>query len=248
MVGHRYYNPEWGRWISPDSIEYLDPSSINGLNLYCYCENDPVNMYDPDGHAPKWVYGLAWGIAAAAVVVAGVALMVASGGSAAVALSALTLAASGLASSTTALTVASFAFIGTSMAFVGASMMAARSGNMLESGPSVMVSTLTAGAYGAYGGYYSWNQQIGNQPSWSTIQKNYWKSKGYDSAPIGSDGYKIELNHPFGRYGSKINIFEEVTHTQHVQFHQMYGTGRGNGGFNQYYKFDNIWEWIRSVF
>ena len=50
MVGHRYYNLEWGRWISPDSIEYLDPTSINGLNLFAYCGNDPVNMYDPTGH------------------------------------------------------------------------------------------------------------------------------------------------------------------------------------------------------
>ena len=50
MVGHRYYNPEWGRWLSPDDIEYLDPHSINGLNLYAYCNNDPVNMYDPTGH------------------------------------------------------------------------------------------------------------------------------------------------------------------------------------------------------
>jgi len=39
----RYYNPEWGRWLTPDSIEYLDPQSINVLNLYCYCFNDPVN-------------------------------------------------------------------------------------------------------------------------------------------------------------------------------------------------------------
>ena len=45
----RYYNPEWGRWISPDSIEYLDPQSINGLNLYCYCFNDPINYADPSG-------------------------------------------------------------------------------------------------------------------------------------------------------------------------------------------------------
>ena len=50
MVGHRYYNPEWGRWLSPDDIEYLDPQSINGLNLYAYCNNDPVNKYDPIGH------------------------------------------------------------------------------------------------------------------------------------------------------------------------------------------------------
>ena len=39
------------RWISPDSIEYLDPESINGLNLYAYCGNDPINKYDPSGHS-----------------------------------------------------------------------------------------------------------------------------------------------------------------------------------------------------
>ena len=49
-MGHRYYNPEWGRWIQPDDIEYLDPTNINGLNLYAYCNNDPVNKYDPTGH------------------------------------------------------------------------------------------------------------------------------------------------------------------------------------------------------
>ena len=31
-------------------MEYLDPESINGLNLYCYCYNNPVNYYDPTGH------------------------------------------------------------------------------------------------------------------------------------------------------------------------------------------------------
>ena len=44
--------PELCRWISPDSIEYLDPQSINGLNLYAYCGNDPVNKYDSTGHFP----------------------------------------------------------------------------------------------------------------------------------------------------------------------------------------------------
>ena len=39
----RYYSPELCRFISPDSIEYLDTQSINGLNLYCYCMNNPVN-------------------------------------------------------------------------------------------------------------------------------------------------------------------------------------------------------------
>jgi len=50
MMGHRYYSPELCRFIQSDDIEYLDPSSINGLNLYCYCGNDPINKYDPSGH------------------------------------------------------------------------------------------------------------------------------------------------------------------------------------------------------
>lgn len=46
----RYYVHQWGRWLSPDSIEYLNPESINKLNLYTYANNNPVIYYDPDGH------------------------------------------------------------------------------------------------------------------------------------------------------------------------------------------------------
>ena len=47
----RYYNPEWRRFISPDNTYYLDPETPNGLNLYCYCNNDPVNYADPSGNS-----------------------------------------------------------------------------------------------------------------------------------------------------------------------------------------------------
>ena len=55
MMGHRYYSPELCRFIQPDDIEYLDPSSINGLNLYCYCMNNPIMYADPSGHMPEWL-------------------------------------------------------------------------------------------------------------------------------------------------------------------------------------------------
>lgn len=51
----RYYSPEWRRFISPDDTSYLDPESVNGLNLYCYCNNDPVNFVDPSGHLAFWI-------------------------------------------------------------------------------------------------------------------------------------------------------------------------------------------------
>ena len=51
----RYYSPKWRRFISPDDTAYLDPENVNGLNLYCYCNNDPVNYCDPSGYMPEWL-------------------------------------------------------------------------------------------------------------------------------------------------------------------------------------------------
>jgi len=70
----RYYDPETGKFLNADTMEYLDPESINGLNLYAYCGNDPVMYSDPSGHMPKW---LAWTISGV-LVVAGLTLTVLS--------------------------------------------------------------------------------------------------------------------------------------------------------------------------
>ena len=51
FLNARYYSPEWRRFISPDDTAYLDPENVNGLNLYIYCYNDPVNYADPSGNA-----------------------------------------------------------------------------------------------------------------------------------------------------------------------------------------------------
>ena len=47
----RYYDPEIGRFISPDSWDYLDYKKLHSLNLYAYSRNDPVMYFDPSGHS-----------------------------------------------------------------------------------------------------------------------------------------------------------------------------------------------------
>ncbi len=72
-LNSRYYSPEWRRFISPDDTNYLDPETPNGLNLYCYCNNDPVNYADPSGHLALATFGF-WaivGIVSAAMVLGG---------------------------------------------------------------------------------------------------------------------------------------------------------------------------------
>ena len=69
----RYYSPTWRRFISPDDTSYLDPEMPNGLNLYAYCNNDPLNYIDPTGHFALTAFGV-WaivGIVAAAVLIGG---------------------------------------------------------------------------------------------------------------------------------------------------------------------------------
>ena len=64
----RYYSPKWRRFISPDDTAYLDPYSVNGLNQYCYCGNDPINYADPSGRfaISLTMIGLILGVAAGA--------------------------------------------------------------------------------------------------------------------------------------------------------------------------------------
>ena len=48
----RYYDPETGRFISQDSIDYARNNTVNGLNLYCYCLNNPIKYVDFSGCIP----------------------------------------------------------------------------------------------------------------------------------------------------------------------------------------------------
>lgn len=74
----RYYDPEVGRFITIDDISYIDPETINGLNLYAYCGNNPVMRVDENGNA--WWQSFLSALAIIAVVAAVVAVTVVTGG------------------------------------------------------------------------------------------------------------------------------------------------------------------------
>ncbi|MDG0888491.1 RHS repeat-associated core domain-containing protein [Acholeplasma manati] len=70
----RYYNPQIGRFISPDSINYLNPMSNSGENLYTYTANNPVNLIDPDGNFA--ISAIIIGLGIAALIGAGIGAVV----------------------------------------------------------------------------------------------------------------------------------------------------------------------------
>jgi len=47
--GYRAFNPVLMKFNSPDS---LSPFGKGGINPYCYCDNNPINLSDSSGHIP----------------------------------------------------------------------------------------------------------------------------------------------------------------------------------------------------
>ena len=78
-LNSRYYDPEVGRFISPDDEEVLTAEHQNfaQYNLYAYGWNNPVNMYDENGGWPSWASAVA-----GVVVIAGLAVATAMTGGA----------------------------------------------------------------------------------------------------------------------------------------------------------------------
>ena len=75
-LNSRYYDPSIGRFINADDISYIQPTDINGLNLFAYCGNNPVMYTDPSGCAWwHWLLGglMVVGLAVVTAVTAGVA-------------------------------------------------------------------------------------------------------------------------------------------------------------------------------
>ncbi|MCI9032200.1 MAG: RHS repeat-associated core domain-containing protein [Clostridia bacterium] len=64
----RYYDSATGRFINLDAIEYLAPETLNGLNLYAYCLNNPVMNIDPNGTIAAFTIFLIASIALGAII------------------------------------------------------------------------------------------------------------------------------------------------------------------------------------
>ena len=124
-LNSRYYDPESGRFISPDS--YLSTGQgMLGYNMYAYCGNNPVMRIDPNGDA--WWH---WAIGAAIVIACAVATVITCGGFAAAA-GAVSLVACGTAAATTATTVTATAFISSSVALATSAAIAASQSSSVE--------------------------------------------------------------------------------------------------------------------
>ncbi len=81
-LNSRYYDPETGRFINADDIGVLNSTKevLNGLNLYSYCLNNPINSIDDNGDIPNW---LKWLIGGLIIATAAILTVVTAGGFAA---------------------------------------------------------------------------------------------------------------------------------------------------------------------
>ena len=142
----RYYEPRAGRFLNADSVDYIAPDIIGGLNLYAYCNNNPVMYSDPEGTAAWWEWAglIAVSIIAIGAIVAGTIL---TGGAAAI-------STAGLIGST--LTGAGIGFLGGATASVVV-QGAATSWDFEKINPvSALQSGLIGAAIGGIGGVTSY--------------------------------------------------------------------------------------------
>lgn len=77
----RYYDPATCRFVNADDVTYADAETLQGLNLYAYCGNNPIMRIDPTGHMPKWLkWMLVGALAVAAVAAIAVGTVMTGGG------------------------------------------------------------------------------------------------------------------------------------------------------------------------
>lgn len=236
------------RFISPDDVEYLDSSSINGLNLYAYCGNDPINHIDPTGH--DWWH---WIAAAGVVVIAAVILVYTAGGATPAIIAAMS-ALYGVSSSTLGVTVASYAFVGTALALTGSVLHALGNSSSLDDFAAqgnwgTIFNAVGGGIFGVVNGAYAFYDQIGDesQASFMTPAQKSKQRREIIKANPGVNFKGLELSHDYGTYGNNRNFYSFKTPAEHRGpggFHSIYGYKTNGGPFFRVYPYYYDWLWF----
>ena len=178
----RYYDPEVGRFITIDDISYLAPDTINGLNLYAYCGNNPVMRTDSQG--TSWWNPFSWdwkAIGKKALNIVGVVLDV-------------------------AITVASIT-IGVVVGGVVFGVVSAFGGPILGAVAGIVAGTLTTGAINniVNGIYYMLISDGKSSLSGESYQKGYitrWERLDYAKQQTGEKGYFSHAWRYYGEYSA----------------------------------------------
>ena len=123
-LNSRYYDPEIGRFINIDDVSIINEGKdlLNGLNLFIYCNDNPVMLTDMSGEA--WWH---WLIGALLVVFAAVAVVVTAGGAMA-GVAAVTSVLAGGSAATLGATIAAGAFIGAVTTFAAMGLISSIGG------------------------------------------------------------------------------------------------------------------------
>ena len=75
-LNSRYYDPFTHTFLTIDDYQYLNISNITGVNLYCYCNYNPVMYRDENGNEiGDWFYWMMGGV----IIIGAIALTVAFG-------------------------------------------------------------------------------------------------------------------------------------------------------------------------
>ena len=210
-ISSRYYDPEIGRFINADTTDVLTASrtTLTDKNLYAYCDNNPVIRRDTTGafwESALDVISLVSSIVEVATNPHDPWAWVGLAGDVA---DVLIPFVGGIGETTRAIKVAS-----KTTGFIDTATDVKKGWKVGDD-----ITNLT---------------KAGNVPSWSTVRQRFWKNEAHfhperykqdlarmkkGRAPIGADGYSMELHHPFGRAGENFFNFEPVTQTQHRWIH-----------------------------
>ena len=222
----RYYDPAIGRFLNIDDPVVLkeSPMVLTDKNLYAYCDNNPVTRTDDDGE----FWETAFDVVSLSLSIVDVAKKPSD-----------PLAWVGLVGDAVDL-IPFVTGVGEIVRAIKITKKATEGldtlhdvGNGIEIACEATEEVIQQGW--KVGDDIRNLTKAGNTPSWSTVRQRYWKNEAYYNgslyddfnferikkglAPIGSDGFSMELHHPFGRNGDNFFIFEPLTQTQHRWIH-----------------------------